>query len=163
VKYKLLSQSLGLLLIIAGAIGACFTGTQLVRKIHSERWPWLEARLSSIDYSQYYSSSDAGDKIAELRLSYDYHLNGSTYKSDQIAVGRSRYRRPAEQLAFLEHSRVGDYLKIHYNPSNPGESAVIVGADFIDYVLGIFPVLIGIVGFAIIRFDGFRTPVKNKV
>lgn len=74
--------------MIGGAIVLYFTGTQLARKMQSSHWPWVEAKILSINYQEFYTSvTDSNNKMAEVRPSYEYRTGESIFKSDQISIG----------------------------------------------------------------------------
>jgi hypothetical protein len=151
------------MLMIGGAIALYFSGMQLARNTQSSHWPWADAKVLSINYEEFYSASDSGDKVAEVHLSYQYTLGGQVYKSDQVSIGTTKYKRGVEELLFLKKYRAGDYIKVHYNPAHPEQAVIITGADFMDYARTISTAFVCYFGFRIMKFEGFRKLVNSKV
>lgn len=87
----------------------------------------------------------------EAHIEYTYQVGGKPFKSKQVRSrgAGSKYRNEVAPL--VDQFPVGKETQVFYNPTNPADALLVVGADLSDYLIVIFPVFfMGAAGFAVV-------------
>ncbi len=84
----------------------------------SENWPTVQGSLVS-------ESSSRPKKKKRVHVFYEYQVNGLTYKNSRVNFRDDK----ASKKKIRDRYKVGDALKIHYQPGNPEQSVLEPGAS----------------------------------
>jgi hypothetical protein len=91
----------------------------------------------------------------EARIEYKYQAAGQTYQSSKVRARGTSSRSQSEVAPFVAQLPAGIEVAVYYNPSNPADALLMVGADETDYLVAVIPNIF-IVFLAVILVVVFR-------
>ena len=139
------------------------------RAAEAAQWPTADgvvvaAYVATRSSSSAGSSGSRGQSYAPVVV-YRYAANGQTYESNRIwLTAEQRFGFASSAQDFIADYPPGSRVRVLYDPSNPGDSALInEGAAWWFWLFAVFGVMILVFGWYITRlFAGapaLRTPV----
>jgi hypothetical protein len=146
--------AMGLLFI---GIGVGLHRWESGRAVEVAQWPTadgevVETYVETRSSSSSSSSGSRGTSYAPVVI-YRYAANGQTYQNNQIwANGTQSYGWASSAQDFIGRYPVGSRMRVLYDPSNPGDSALINdGASWWYWLFVVFGVMIVVFGLFIPR------------
>jgi cytochrome bd-type quinol oxidase subunit 1 len=94
-----------------------------------QSWPSTSGRIIESALNVYRSGGRHGGSIHEIKVEYEYTVNGQLYKNnlvkagDQFIVVYSVFVNNSMEERIKRYP-VGAQVTVYYNPANPGESAL---------------------------------------
>lgn len=122
-------------------------GVELYRRgVASAAWPAVRGRVLASEVGESRRSSAGVTYYAAIR--YAYEVEGRQFESDRVAVDGTVTPDPAPARAFVASYPVGREIEVHYDPADPGHSAVNPGPSLgplVAVACGLFLLLIAVI------------------
>jgi hypothetical protein len=125
---------MGWFLILFAIAAGYFSFWRTYDKLTAPAWPVTGAEI--VRSSMYQRTGKSQDWC--VKLAYRYTVEGKAYRSSRIGVSRignaGCHREQAVTAWRLASMAPGARIRVHYRPSDPGDTAVfLAGLDFLDY------------------------------
>ncbi|HRA19950.1 MAG TPA: DUF3592 domain-containing protein [Anaerolineae bacterium] len=114
-----------LALIILGFFHIAATLWSLVNAEASRSWPSTLGTIALSRTLEEHAQSHYGKGITYIpQISYTYGVGDRDYKGDRISFGMPGWKSKAKALAWVDQHRVGETVKVYYDPAEPGNSVL---------------------------------------
>jgi hypothetical protein len=108
---------------------------------HQERnasinWPSTEGKITKAYLKEIQHTNDRDDKgwigrstytDYEVRINYEYEVDGRFYNGDRIEVTNPSYSTESKAMQALAEYKEGKKVTVYYNPKNPRHSVLHPG------------------------------------
>ncbi|MEX0144131.1 DUF3592 domain-containing protein [Massilia sp. LMS1-1-1.1] len=142
-----LARMMGWFLILLAISAGYFSFWRAYDKLTSPTWPVASAEI--VRSSMYQRTGKSQDWC--VKLSYRYSVDGKVYRSSRIGVSRigntGCHRNQSVTAWRLASMAPGAHIRVHFRPSDPGDTAVfLAGLDILDYFGAGLALLLFVVG-----------------
>lgn len=127
-KFRMSSTALILFFSLFFAVGIgllAYAGYSAMRSKEAGTWPVAEGRLLSADLKS--NSDSEGSTTYQVKVSYQYAVDGMTYTGDRLAFGYGGSSGQSAHQDILDKLRSGETVEVRYSPTDPQVSALSFG------------------------------------
>jgi hypothetical protein len=132
------------LVFVAAAAGCVYTGYVAWKSIQTKSWPRTEGEIKK---SHLKEPPIPGTAEYLPMVEYVYEVEGQTHRGEAVRIRNVGSQERSEAEAVLAKYSVGATPWVYYNPEDPAESYLEVGADLTDFaapvILALTTVLFG--------------------
>lgn len=122
----------------------------------AEYWP---TTTGVVVHSELKSVFFGTGKEYEANIRYRYSVEREEFESSQVRSRGEKGQHKWDVAPLVDQFPVGSKVTVYYRPESPAESYLIVGADWINYVIVVTPLLFIFLSgnYFYSRFRGFWT------
>jgi len=149
-----------ILFLIGGALTYFFVTSWGIRMYQSSSWAPLTCRVISSSVGYHAGDSDSGPTYS-IDISYSYTVEGKEYTSDSYRVVDSASSGESSKQEVVDQYTPGHEFTCYVNPNDPKDAVIRPGFHLLALV-GLLPLLLLLIGIALLWPWKSRAPVKSK-
>jgi Protein of unknown function (DUF3592) len=94
-----------------------------INHIRVKSWPTVEGKLTALSYVEELEPSDYRVMYLAPKPKYDYVVNSANYQGDTFCLDKKSGWIEEKKISKTSNffCKLGDVLKVHYNPKNPAK------------------------------------------
>ncbi|TDU66137.1 uncharacterized protein DUF3592 [Prosthecobacter fusiformis] len=90
----------------------------------SESWPVAAGKVLHSEVAEARTRAGATTRMYEARVTYEYEVDGQTYKGDQIGFMDGSSSNRSDAAVIVNARPVGKEVPVYYDPANPHEACL---------------------------------------
>lgn len=123
-------------IIVAGSLGLfAWAWTAYRDGRRSLGWPSVSGQVTSSSVSLETTQADSDSRLVSTyypSVSYDYRVDGQSFKGSRIGVGGTEgFSRKEDAEAVAGRYPIGSKVDVYCDPANPGYAVLVRGANII--------------------------------
>jgi Protein of unknown function (DUF3592) len=147
----------GLLLLVISPFGIYWGITNFLEAMNSVNWPRVQGEV--YDVQVWERNSRRGTSYTPY-IKYRYTVAGKSYGNSRVRPGMGDVKKDSlEQL--LAKYPVGSRPEVYYSPSDPSNSMLEPGQEWLDFVRLFVPLIFPVVG-VLLLLGSRRSPTPRR-
>jgi hypothetical protein len=122
------------------------------RAVIAKTWPTTDGLILQSEFTEKVGLEPS----YEAKILYRYSVRNQTFASTGVRTRKTSSKSESDIRSTVARYPVGSKPKVHFNPSNPSESYLEVGVDYVNYIIIFSPIF-----FAFLFGTGMREQIQN--